>query len=145
MVSKIEKKFKLTKLNIIHNVNGNVYQGIKKNENEFKGFGELYLSEIKFKSIKAWKNHSMQTCNFIVPSGEVLFVIILDEKNLQYETFKLSPLNYYRLTVEPCTWFGFMGMGKEPNLIINFSNLIHDPKEVNNRNINYFDFDWSKF
>ncbi len=144
MDTKLDNKCKLTKLNIIPNIKGNIIHVIKKDEKDFKGFGELYFSEVKYKSIKAWKNHSKQTCNFIVPSGEVLFVVILDENSAQYKTFRLGAVNNYRLTVKPSTWFGFMGLGKGTNYVMNLSNLIHDPKEVFNKDIDYFDFDWSK-
>ena len=43
-------------------------------ETEYEGFGEVYFSELRPKSIKAWKYHYKMTLNLIVPLGEVKFV-----------------------------------------------------------------------
>ena len=144
-MGKINSNYNLTKLKIIPNNNGPIYHGINKNDLDFKGFGELYFSKIDYKAIKAWKYHTKQTCNFLVPIGEVLFVTISDEKNSIYNSIKIGEKNYCRLSIPPSTWFGFMGLGKDINLITNLSDFVHNPSETINKDLEYFDFDWSQF
>ena len=75
-------KIKKNKLKTIDNINGAVMHGLKKSESSFNGFGELYFSNIKYKSIKAWKRHLRMTMNLIVPVGNVQFIFYDENKNI---------------------------------------------------------------
>ena len=137
MTIKIEKN----KLNIIDNINGPVMHGLKKSDASFKGFGEVYFSNIKYKSIKAWKRHLRMTMNLIVPVGTVKFVFYDQDKNI-FEEHIIGNKDYFRVTVMPKTWFGFKGLGKYENLVMNFSNIEHDPDETERKEIHDFSYNW---
>jgi dTDP-4-dehydrorhamnose 3,5-epimerase len=47
-----------------------------------------------------------------------------------------------RITVPPKTWFGFKGMSKNTNLVLNIADLEHDPNEVERANLESFNFKW---
>ena len=53
-------------------------------ETEYEGFGEVYFSELRPKSIKAWKYHYKMTLNLIVPLGEVKFVFFKQKNNVDF-------------------------------------------------------------
>jgi dTDP-4-dehydrorhamnose 3,5-epimerase len=38
--------------------------------------------------------------------------------------------NYVRVTVPPKVWNGFMGLGTDEALVINMTDIPHDPKEI---------------
>jgi len=136
-----------TKLKIINSESGSVMHALKKLDNGFSKFGEIYFSTIRYNSVRAWKLHKKMTSNLIVPSGEILFCFFDDRKdsstrNEFYYTI-LSKDLYFRLTVPPGIWFGFKGVGKSQNIACNISDLIHDPEEIIRKDLNEINFDWS--
>jgi len=135
----------LTPLEIIDVPDGRVFHAIKKIDPGFNDFGEAYFSEIEPNKVKAWKRHREMTLNLVVPNGEIRFVLFDDREDLakKYQEVVLSTKNYYRLTVPPMIWVGFQGLSKTNSLLLNLANLMHDPQEVDRKNINEIEFDWS--
>lgn len=120
---------------------GDVKHFIKANENSFCGFGEAYFSFIKNGKIKGWKMHTEMTMNLVVPVGEVGFVFY-NEKSSSFQVFKIGENNYKRLTVPPNIWFGFKGIGLCSNLVVNLSNIIHNPSESKKSELSKIKFNW---
>ena len=60
----------------------------------------------------------------------------LKKFNLLLDKYKIGENNYKRLTVSPNIWFGFKGIGKKINLVVNISDIVHDPKESKKLPIN---------
>ena len=115
--------------------------GLKKSDEGFNGFGEVYYSWVDFGFIKAWKKHSKMTMNLMVPFGNVKFVFF-DPKNKIFISKIVGIDNYIRITVSPDVWFGFMGKYKKRSLVVNFANIEHSDNEVEKKQINKFDYDW---
>lgn len=135
-----------TNLKIINAEEGSIFHFIKKSDNGFKNFGEVYFSTVKKDCIKAWKLHKKMTLNLVVPVGRVLFHFIDGRKDSEefnrLHSIILSQNPYFRLTVPPMFWFGFKGLSDGLNLISNQADLEHDPYEVERKPINGFDADW---
>jgi dTDP-4-dehydrorhamnose 3,5-epimerase len=134
----------ISKLTKINNINGDILKIIKKSDENFKEFGEAYLSSIKFKAIKGWKLHSQMIMNLVVPVGSVRFVFFLDddktEKNFRIEELSGSKGN--RLTIPPGIWFGFQGLSKPDNLVLNIASMEHDENEIRRKELNEIKFSW---
>ena len=81
--------------------------------------------------------------NLVVPVGEVGFVFYT-ESNSSFQVLKIGTNNYKRLTVPPNIWFGFKGLGLYSNLVVNLSNIIHDPSESKKAEISRLKFDWNQ-
>ena len=79
------KGIKIVKLDEIFDSKGSVLHMIKSSSPEFKNFGECYVSEINYNSIKGWKLHSKQTQNISVPSGKIKMVLY-DYRKDSYNT-----------------------------------------------------------
>ncbi|MFV8372645.1 dTDP-4-dehydrorhamnose 3,5-epimerase [Flavobacterium sp. LB2P6] len=124
----------LTPLKRIHHPKGDVFHGMKKSDPGFFGFGEAYFSTIHFEDTKPWKKHFEMTLNFVVPLGEIRFVIFDDRKNSPTENnffdVTLGEGNYQRITIPPGVWVAFSGVGENYNLLLNLANLEHDPNEI---------------
>lgn len=120
---------------------------MKSSDQGYAGFGEAYFSTIEPGAVKAWKRHRKMILNLVVPIGSIRFVIHDDrEESSTYGVFNevvLSKDNYCRLTIPPMLWMGFQGTGKETGLLLNVASILHDPDEVDRKEINEFDFDWS--
>jgi len=140
---------KVTPLRIIPGVSGDVLHALKKTETSFCGFGEAYFSTINKNAIKAWKRHREMTLNLIVPCGEIRFVLY-DERTTSStyrEIFEvtLSLHNYQRLSVPPMIWMGFKGLGNSLNMLLNISDIPHDPNEIDRIDAykNHISYNWN--
>jgi dTDP-4-dehydrorhamnose 3,5-epimerase len=144
-VIKVIEGLLLTRAEKIINEKGDIYHAIKAESIGFKGFGEAYFSKIKKGVIKGWKRHNRVTLNLLVPIGEIIFVIYDDRSNSSsngsfYET-RLSPENYFRLTVPPGVWVAFKGM-KDNNMLLNIIPDEHDPFESDNLPLDGINYSW---
>ena len=114
---------------------------LKKKETKKWNFREAYFSKVKFGKIKAWKFHLKMTLNLVVPSGKVKFVFY-SEKNERFRVIIIGEKRYSRLTVPPKIWFGFKGLSKKENIILNLADIKHNPKEILRRDKKRIKFNW---
>jgi dTDP-4-dehydrorhamnose 3,5-epimerase len=119
---------------------GDVMHGIKNSDNGYVNFGEAYFSWIDENAVKAWKRHKLMTMNIIVPLGKVRLVFYNEEEGFRVEDIGTD--NYVRLTVPPGIWFGFQGLGMSQNLLLNIASILHDPLEVERREIQTINYKW---
>jgi dTDP-4-dehydrorhamnose 3,5-epimerase len=139
-------KFLLTPLARIDVSGGDVLHAIKIGDRGYDNFGEAYFSWINPKVVKAWKRHLQMTMNLIVPVGNVKFVFCTESEG-KFTVDRVQCIgesNYVRVTVEPGVWFGFQGISDAPSLILNVSNIPHDPQEVERLDLDRIDYEWSK-
>lgn len=137
---------KLIPLKQIYHPKGDVFHAMKKSDVGFNGFGEVYFSSIIENEIKPWKKHTQMTLNFVVPLGEIQFVIYDDRKDSttfgMFNSFVLSPQNYCRLTIPPNLWVAFKGVSSTLNLLLNIADMEHDPNEIIRLGIDDIQYDW---
>ena len=114
---------------------------LKKKESKRWNFEEAYFSKVKFDKVKAWKFHLKMTLNLVVPSGKVKFVFY-SEKDKCFRVIVTGEKRYLRLTVPPKIWFGFKGLSKKENIILNLTNVEHNPREILRRDKNKIKFNW---
>ncbi|SVC74059.1 uncharacterized protein METZ01_LOCUS326913 [marine metagenome] len=117
---------------------------MKNNSKGFVAFGEVYFSEIKPKTVKAWKRHRKMTLNLVVPIGEIKFVMFDDREtnDVNFHEEIISKENYCRLTIPPMIWVGFEGLSRNNSIVLNIASIPHDPREVDRKNLDEIDFDW---
>lgn len=123
---------------------GNLFKGLSINDENYYGFGEVYFTSIMPTLIKGWKKHLKMTLNIIVLTGKVKFVIVneLEKSKIDFISLELSEKNKKILTIFPNSWFAFRGLDKKISTITNIANIPHDDLEVENRNINEFNYKW---
>jgi len=137
----LDVQISLRPLEVISVNNGDVLKALNKSDDTYKGFGEVYFSEIKHGRIKAWKKHTKMVMNIVVPVGKVKFVFF-EKITGHFKEVIIGRDNYALLTVRPNIWFGFQGLSAGKNIVMNISNIVHDPKEsisLDQKKINY---DW---
>ena len=118
---------------------GDVLHCLKNNEKSFKNFGEAYFSFIDKGYVKAWKRHLKMRMNLVVPIGSVQFVFYSPEHKLIMNPI-IGEENYCRISVSPGVWFGFKGLSKDKNCVLNISDILHDPRETERMPINFLKF-----
>ncbi len=137
-----------TELAIIPHPDGDILHAIRTDRPGFDGFGEAYFSSVGRGRIKAWRRHRLMTLNIVVPVGEIRFAVHDDrpgsDTNGATEFFDLSRQRYFRITVAPGLWTGFMGLGEDLNLLLNVANILHDPAESDRRPVESIAFDWAQ-
>ena len=81
------------------------------------------------------------TSNLTVPYGKVKFVFYLPKRK-KFKVVDIGEKKYLRITVPPRIWFGFKGMSRHESIILNLTNMQHNPKEVLKCNKNKIKFNW---
>lgn len=125
----------------IPTLGGDVLHAMKQTDMGYTGFGEAYFSWVAAGAIKAWKRHTRMTMNVVVPLGFVRFVFRLDGDD-EFRVEELGFDRYARLTVPPGIWFGFQGLAVPQSLILNISNIPHDPSEVERLALQEIEYGW---
>lgn len=133
----------VTQLMRLPTIGGDVLHGMKAIDSGYAGFGEAYFSWVNSGAIKAWKRHTRMTMNLIVPVGQVKFVFAFDAKGPFRDEIIGPESSYARITVPPGIWFGFQGISQDSSLIMNISNISHDPMEVERLDPKSILYKWS--
>lgn len=132
----------ISNIKIISVPGGDVLHAMKHVDLGYRGFGEAYFSCIDVGAIKAWKRHLKMTLNLVVPVGRVLFHFV-DEHGGATQLV-IGSSNYKRLTVPPGIWFGFKGLDENENLLLNIADILHDPAEVQRRDLSEIQVNWEE-
>ncbi|MCX6119849.1 MAG: dTDP-4-dehydrorhamnose 3,5-epimerase family protein [Proteobacteria bacterium] len=94
---------------------------------------EVYFSTVVPGVTKGWKRHQKMTQRFAVPVGEIQFAFDDDRVGSKTkgvtQTINLSQSNYKLLIVPPGIWYKFSCISQVEALIVNASDLEHDPLE----------------
>jgi dTDP-4-dehydrorhamnose 3,5-epimerase len=113
---------------------GSVLHMLRNDSPLFNKFGEIYFSEINPKTIKAWKLHKKITQNIAVPVGRIRLVIYDNRpessthRNIaEYQTGRHD--NFCLIHIPPMLWYGFQSLDSQKSLIVNCTDLPHDPLE----------------
>ena len=125
---------KITPLRQIPDERGVVMHMLKRTDDVFEIFGEIYFSGVNPGAIKAWHMHKEMTLNYAVPIGQIKFVLYDDRpqsptKGTLQELF-IGNRNYVLVTVPPMVWNGFKGLGDAMSLVANCASIPHDPNEI---------------
>lgn len=129
---------------------GAVLHMLRRDSNLYTRFGEIYFSVVNPGSIKAWRQHKLMTQHFAVPHGKIRLVLFDDRpsspsRGTMEEHVLGRPDNYCLFRIPPMLWYGFMGISNEQSIIANFSDMPHDPKEVERAGVDdpRFSYDWA--
>ena len=118
----------------IINKKGNLKKFVDIKSNFFKGFGEIYFTEIKKNKIKGWKKHKKNFSLLKTIFGEVKFTFYYKDN---FYSLNIKQIDNIIIQIPPNVWFSFKGISKK-NLLCNLMNKAHSDKEVENINLNEF-------
>jgi dTDP-4-dehydrorhamnose 3,5-epimerase len=76
----------------------------------------------------------MMTQNLAVPRGTIRLVVY-DDRAASVTQGEIQEIfsgedDYKLITIPPLVWYGFRGESREPAMIVNCSDIPHDPQEV---------------
>ena len=122
-------------LRVISDSRGAVLHMLRADAPHFRGFGEVYFSEVVPGAVKAWKRHKRMTQRFAVPVGRIKLVIFDDRSGSattgEVEVVEIGRPDAYSLViVPPLLWYGFTCISAGSALLANCPDLPHDPSEA---------------
>lgn len=125
---------KIIPLKQIIDERGKVMHMLKRTDEYFKEFGEIYFSVIHPGVVKGWHYHNKMTINYAVVYGNIKLVLH-DHRhgsstyNETQEIF-IGQDNYCLVSVPPKIWNGFKCVGCQDAIIANCATIPHDPNEI---------------
>ncbi|MFQ5787671.1 MAG: dTDP-4-dehydrorhamnose 3,5-epimerase, partial [Thermodesulfobacteriota bacterium] len=128
---------------------GKVMHMLRSDSTLFTKFGEIYFSVVNPGAVKAWKKHYKMTQHCAVPVGKIKLVLFDNRVNSstynKTEILDVGEDNYSLIKIPQLIWYGFKGVSSKPSLIVNCSDIPHDPGEI--ERLSTFDtkipYDWS--
>jgi dTDP-4-dehydrorhamnose 3,5-epimerase len=112
---------------------GTVYHMLKRTDPHFSRFGEIYFSTIYPGVVKGWHLHKNMTLHYACIHGRIKLVIYDDREGSRTrgelaEVF-LGADNYALVVIPPGLWNGFKGMGSEPAIMADCTDMPHEEVE----------------
>jgi len=124
----------------IKDARGEVMHMLRSDSPLFHAFGEIYFSRVLPGVIKAWKRHGRITQHLAVPVGSVRFGLYDDRAESPssgtVQVLEVGEGAYELVRIPPGIWYGFQGLGRDPSLVANCTDLPYDPVEVERRDPN---------
>ena len=122
------------KLKIISDERGSVRHMLKRTDEEFNKFGEIYFSSVYPKVVKGWHLHTKMELNYAVVVGNIKLVLYDDRPKSktrgQVMEILMGEKNYVLVKVPKMVWNGFQGLGSKEAVVSNCATLPHDPEEI---------------
>ncbi len=122
-------------LKIIPHKDGAVLHMLRVDVPFFSQFGEIYFSELEPQSIKAWKMHTKQSQHLVVPHGELYDARQNSRTSAIVQEVILGRKHYKLLCIPPNVWYGFINQSDNLAIICNCTDLVHDPTESLQKNM----------
>lgn len=127
---------------------GKIMHMMRVDDPHFEKFGEIYFSVVYPDVIKGWHLHTKMTLNYAVVSG-MIKLVLYDSREGSSTKGELQELyigedNYALVKIPPGIYNGFKGIGVEPAIVANCSDIPHDPEEIQRMDpfSNDIPYDW---
>lgn len=113
---------------------GAIYHFLRRDDQLFEEFGEIYFSKVYPGVVKGWHLHKKMILNYAVIVGSVRLTLY-DERELSPTKgntleFTTGEENYCLIKIPPGIWNGFKGLGEKASIVANCATLPHDPDEI---------------
>ena len=124
---------KIKKLNPIPDERGRVMEIIRKDDEIFNKFGQVYMTSAYPGVVKAWHYHKIQTDFFCVLKG-MMKVVLYDGRagsstKGEVNEFFMGEYNPVLVRVPPLIYHGFKGMGTREAIMLNCPTEPYNPKK----------------
>ena len=126
----------ISQTNTIPNDLGDIVKIVKCEEQQTKNIGEVYCSWLISNKIKAWKKLKIHTMNLFVIIGAIRLVFI--DNNDEVMKIEISSNSNRFLTIPPGIWYGFKCISNNNGLILNSTDVVHNPNLVTRKPVDYF-------
>lgn len=119
----------VSRIDVIRGGETSVMKFLQDSDDSYRGFGEVYFSRIGKGIDRGWKIHSEATCNIMVPFGLVRFCVARYDFS-EYLFVELGREPQQKLTIEPKSWYRFVGTGNTESIIANVLDIKHSDEQL---------------
>jgi dTDP-4-dehydrorhamnose 3,5-epimerase len=110
---------------------GTIMHMLRRTDEHFIEFGEIYFSTVYPGVVKGWHRHSDMTLYYACIHGRIKLVLFDDRESSStrgelMELF-LGPDDYSLVQIPPGVWNGFKGMGSHHAIVANCATHPHHP------------------
>lgn len=136
------KGVKVKNLKVIRDERGRLMEILRKDDELFLKFGQVYITTALPRVVKAWHYHKKQTDNIACISGKVLLTVYdarRDSKTFkEINEFFLSPEEPKLIQIPPMVYHGFKCIGKEEAFLTNIPDKTYNYKKPDEYRIDPF-------
>jgi dTDP-4-dehydrorhamnose 3,5-epimerase len=105
---------------------------IRKDDDIFVKFGQIYMTTVNPGTVKAWHFHKLQLDNFVVVKG-MLKLVLYDSRpksktNGEVNEFFMGEHNNIAVQIPKNVYHGFKGISETETIVINMPTESYNPK-----------------
>jgi len=143
---------KVKKLKVIPDERGRLMEILRRDDEIFQEFGQVYMTTAYPGVVKAWHFHKLQTDNFTCIAGKMR--LALYDARESSKTFKaidefiISLDEPLLVQIPPLVYHGFKCVSDKEAVVINTVTRSYNPKEPDEYRVDAYDnaivYDWRK-
>jgi dTDP-4-dehydrorhamnose 3,5-epimerase len=123
---------KIKQLKPIPDERGRLMEMIRKDDDIFVKFGQIYMTTVNPGTVKAWHFHKLQLDNFVVVKG-MLKLVLYDSRpksktNGEVNEFFMGEHNNIAVQIPKNVYHGFKGISETETIVINMPTESYNPK-----------------
>ena len=121
---------RLKRLRVVPDERGRLMEILRKDDELFQAFGQVYVTTTLPGVVKAWHRHARQTDNIACVAGMIKVALFDDREGSptrgRVDQLYLGVHNPALLQVPAGLWHGWMGVGPEEAVIVNVPTEAYD-------------------
>lgn len=146
------KGVKVKKLKLIPDDRGRLMEILRRDEDIFKSFGQVYMTTAKPGIVKAWHYHKKQDDHFVCVHGRIRLALYDARKSSathgEVNEFFLSLDDPILVVIPKMVYHGFKGVSDCEAIVINTPTKAYDRKNPDEYRLDPYDndipYDWRK-
>ena len=143
---------KVKKLKVIPDERGRLMEILRRDDEAFKKFGQVYMTTAKPNVVKAWHYHKKQDDNFTCVHGRIRLALYdarqTSPTHKETNEFTLSLDDPILITIPRLVYHGFKGISDCEAIVINVPTNVYNHKVPDEYRIDPYDndipYDWHK-
>ena len=143
---------KIKKLKVIPDERGRLMEILRRDDEIFTEFGQVYMTTAKPGIVKAWHYHRLQQDNFVCVFGKIRLVLYDARENSptykQIDEFEISLDNPLLIQIPANVYHGFKCTSDVEAIVINTVTKAYNHKNPDEYRIDAFDndidYDWRR-
>ena len=143
---------KTKKLKVVPDERGRLMEILRRDDDIFEQFGQVYMTTAFPGVVKAWHYHKKQTDNFTCIRGKMLLGLYDARKDSPtfgtVEEYTISIESPLLVQIPPDVYHGFKCIGDEEAIVINTVTEPYNPDDPDEYRVDAYDndipFDWKK-
>ena len=143
---------KVKKLKVIPDDRGRLMEILRRDDEIFTEFGQVYMTTAKPGIVKAWHGHKLQTDNFTCVSGKIRLALYDARESSptykQIDEFEISLDNPLLVQIPADVYHGFKCVSDTEAIVINTVTKTYNHKSPDEYRVDAFDndinYDWRR-